>query len=144
MTGAKLLAAKEELIRSINELKPRQKFLVIFYDSKYYHRMPVPVLSRATNANKLLAIEWIKSVGPGTNTEPEGAMTVALGLRPNAVVLLSDGKFTYRERALRIIANENSIAHARIYTTSYQADREAEMDLKEIAKNSGGEFKSWP
>jgi hypothetical protein len=144
MIGPKLLAAKEELIRSINELTPRQKFLVIFYDSGYYHRLPVPVLSRATDMNKFLSIEWIKSIGPGTLTEPEAAMTVALRLRPETVVLLSDGAFTDRERALGVIANENSIAHSKIYTTAYQAGSVAENDLKEIAKNSGGEFKSWP
>jgi hypothetical protein len=140
----KLKAAKEELVRSIGDLTPRQKFFIIFYDSGCYP-MPANGLVMATEENKALCLPWIESIGPGTSTQPEEAMVLALGLRPDAVWLLSDGDFTNRDSAINTINNANMNVRAQIHTIVYHNPTgQGRFDLESIAKNNRGTCTIYP
>jgi hypothetical protein len=140
----KLEAAKEELVKSIGDLTPRQKFFIIFYDSGCYP-MPFPNLVNATKANKAIVLPWIESIGPGTSTQPEEAMVLALGLRPDAVWLLSDGDFTNRDSAINTINNANMNVRAQIHTIVYHNPTgQGRFDLESIAKNNRGTCTIYP
>jgi hypothetical protein len=143
MSGSKLRAAKDELIKSVRDLTPRQRFFIIFYDSGYYP-MPANGLVMATEENKALCLPWIESIGPGTSTQPEEAMVLALGLRPDAVWLLSDGDFTNRYSAINTINNANMTARAEIHTIAYYNTGQGRSDLEFIADNNRGTCTIYP
>jgi hypothetical protein len=144
MTGAKLQAAKDELIKSINELTSSQKFFIIFYNSGYNPMIPIFNLVNATDENKELARSWIESIGAGGGTRPNEAMIIALQLRPDAVWLLSDGEFNERISAISTINNANMMTGVKIHTIAYYNTGQGRLDLNFIANNNRGTCTIYP
>lgn len=133
----KLGAAKRELIRSIKKLSPLHKFIVLFY-SNGFQPMPGGRMLRATAANKRRVIDWIEQANSGGGTDPTGAMQHVLGLKPDAVWLLSDGIFA--ESACGVIKAANRAARARIHTIAF-FDNEGEPILRRIARENEGTYR---
>jgi hypothetical protein len=144
MSGSKIQAAKEELIRSIAELSSRQRFFIIFYSSGYNAMLPTPILVNATEENKGLARAWIERIGAGGGTRPDEAMVLALQLRPDAVWLLSDGEFNNRISAIDTINKVNMSVGAKIHTIAYYNSGQGRLDLEMIARNHGGTCTIYP
>jgi len=136
MKGAPLKRAKAEMVRSIKSLNKRIEFFVIFY-SKGFMSMPAKSLVEATDENKAKYIQWISDVTADGTTEPTGAMKKALGLKPDAIWLLSDGKFN--DSISDDIRNTN-VDRVRIHTIAFFS-REGEDVLKRIAAGSKGRYK---
>lgn len=89
MRGAKLEAAKTELIRAIKEL-PKEVFfsLVIFNtDVRIWQRELVP----ATDQMKHIALNVILEQSARNDTASYDALEAAFGLDPEAIYFLSDG-----------------------------------------------------
>lgn len=88
----RLARAKEEVRRSVLNLREPQRFKVIFYNDG-----PIPMpgdLPRPADLyskNQLLA--WLRLIEPDGGTDPKGAVSLALAMHPDAVFLLSDGEF---------------------------------------------------
>lgn len=97
-SGARIRRARQELIRSINQLQPHQSFYVVLYSNyavglngerRNFQLLP------ATPENKKLASRWISYVNPSGGTFPGGALKIAGDLAPDAIFFLSDGEFVY-------------------------------------------------
>jgi hypothetical protein len=140
MTGPKLYAAKAELIRSLRGLSSKVEFFIIFYDN-HFVPMPGGKLIHATEANKQKAIAWVEQIYGGGGTDPTWAMELALSLKPDAVWLLSDGKFALR--ACEVIREANAASNVQIHTIAFH-DNIGERQLRLIAQENGGRFRFVP
>jgi Mg-chelatase subunit ChlD len=92
---AKMKAAKDELLKSLQDLDERQQFYIIFYNET--PRLFDPGISKgrlvfATDDNKRHAEQFIAGVHPDGGTNHMAALTAALRLRPDVIFLLTDGE----------------------------------------------------
>jgi len=99
MAGSRFRKAKQELFRSVSNLRPDQQYYVIFFglDSyPMYFPEPCPSLVPSVPETWRLLRRWMGHVDPRTQPATNGrsAMLLALELEPDAVYLLSDGAFT--------------------------------------------------
>ncbi len=136
---ARLARAKSELRRSVNALRWPQKFLVIFYNDR---PLPQPggLPQPAQLDSKARLLRWLHTVDAQGDTDPRAAIAYALGMRPDAVFLLSDGAFP--EGAVAAIGESNS-RKVPIHCIDL-AGGAAGLDLKSIAAASGGAYASRP
>ena len=91
----KMKAAKEELLKSLQDLDERQQFYIVFYNET--PRLFDPGISKgrlvfATDDNKRHAEQFIAGVHPDGGTNHMAALTAALRLRPDVIFLLTDGE----------------------------------------------------
>jgi len=142
MTGARFERAKRELRLSIKRLKANQKFHVVFFNSE-----TIPMfepgsragLITATRVNLRKVGRWISHQAPSSTTNPEGAIRMALALKPAVIFLLSDGEFDEPERARQAALDENNSSTV-IHTIAFMS-RDGEATLQEIARDHGGTFR---
>jgi len=137
MSGPKLQAAKEELIRSITALEHTMEFYIIFYDSRSF-TMHAPGMVPATERNRQKHLGWVQEIGPGGGTDPTDAMKTALALEPDAVWLLSDGLF--HEQVCGVIRSANPGARVQIHTIAFYDDA-GEPVLRRIAEENRGTYR---
>lgn len=134
--------ARYELLRSIEHLTPEQRYFVIFYSDGAYPMdadEPVPVTADEVERMR----RWVQNIRPDGGTNPLPALLMALGLQPDAIYFLSDGRFdpgTIRE--LRI-ANRSSSGRIPIHTVAF-VNRETQGLMRTIARHSGGQFRFVP
>ena len=98
MKGLRFRRAAAELIRSVNELDPSQKFYVFLFNKytrmMFGYRTITPRLVQATHENKQRLSNWINSTSPEGGTDPRKALHLATRMNPSAIFILSDGEFT--------------------------------------------------
>lgn len=90
MKGARIAAAKTELIRAIRELPKEVSFDVIAFDNTA--RVWRPELVPASEQNKLLAVNVVMEQPLKFKTASYDALEAAFGLYPEAIYFLSDGQ----------------------------------------------------
>ena len=99
-----------------------------------------PIPRPADFDSKSLMRTWLDMLEPGGGTDPRPAMRRALGLRPDAVFLLSDGAFPPGsvDEIGRINRHKIPI-HCVDLAGGLGGDQ-----LKQIARDSGGRYASRP
>ncbi|MCF7958544.1 MAG: VWA domain-containing protein [Phycisphaerae bacterium] len=140
MRGAKIQAAKAELLRSIKSLKTNMKFFIIFYNQGFI-AMPAENLVAATQENKSRYFDWIEKIVAGGGTHPTEGMIKALSLKPDAIWMLSDGQFG--PQACEAIRQANQGAKVQIHTIAFY-DNTGEVQLKKIAEENRGAYRFVP
>ena len=133
---------KAELRRSIMELGEEVEFHVIFYSSGPPVEMPTRRLVRATERNKRLAGEFIDPVVPAGETDPSKALQRAFAVRPELIYLLTDGEFD--RGVIDLVKRLNAGGRTRVFTIGFlytYPGTPAEGVLKQISRDSGGEYK---
>ncbi len=138
MTGDKMRAAADELIRSLTALDREKQFFIIFFNDN--HRpMPADKPAKATEPNKRNLIEWVNhNALPGGGTDPRSAMLLALSLQPDAIWLLSDGLFD--ENACEVIRAANPGGRVVVHTIAF-FENIGEPVLKRIAEENRGIYR---
>jgi hypothetical protein len=121
-------------------LQAPQQFEVIFYNDE---SIPMPGGPRPRPADpqtKSQFLGWLSLMEPESGTEPRLAMRQALGLRPDAVFLLSDGEFPRgtAEEIARLNTRRIPI-HCVDISGGLAGDQ-----LRRIAADSGGQYASRP
>ena len=129
---------REELKRSISELRRSQKFHVIFFNAGDPLEAPPQRLVSAIAAQKAAFFEFLQSVYPEGSTHPERAMRRALALEPDILYFLTDGEFD--PGLLPKLQEWNRERRVRIYTIAYFDESGARL-LESIAREHGGAFK---
>ena len=129
---------RQELRRSIGELRRSQKFHVIFFNAGVPLENPPKRLVSAVRAQKERFFEFLGDVFPEGSTHPERAMQRALSLEPDLVYFLTDGEFD--PSLLGRLDKWNKSRRVRIFTIAFFDQAGAEL-LEEIAREHGGEFK---
>ncbi|MFP6765049.1 MAG: hypothetical protein VB858_15585 [Planctomycetaceae bacterium] len=84
-----------ELVNSVKSMSADQEFYFIFFND-YVIRMPSRGLTPATHDLKVKYLTWMGRLQADGNTEPKGALHLALSLQPDVVYFLTDGTFDYR------------------------------------------------
>ena len=148
MLGLKMELLKQQVAKAIDALPPDAQFNVIFFrsgedddDAPMFQTLEV-----ASPANKRRALARINDTSVrGAGTNPIPAMRQALSGKPERVVLLTDGEFNrdakYPE-VRRSVRGWNVGKASRIDTILLMSDdAQAEAVLREIAKDSGGQFR---
>jgi len=135
----RLFRAKNELRRSVGRLQSPQRFKVIFYNDRPLP-MPGDLPREADLHSKDLLSRWLRLIEPDGETDPRGAMALALAMRPDAVFLLSDGEFP--EGTVEAIARTNR-RKVPIHCVDLTGG-EAGDQLRRIAGESGGQYAGRP
>lgn len=98
--------ATDELLASIDRLAPEQMFYVYLFSHitrPLFDESPhFPRWRTATPENKQLLRAWLETIEPGGNTDPRLALLLGLNLGPDALFLLSDGRFNGKEKELTV------------------------------------------
>jgi hypothetical protein len=137
----RLVRAKSELRRSVMSLQLPQRFQVIFYNDR-----PLPVLGGLARSADLTSKgqmnQWLRLIEPDGETDPRGALAMALALRPDAIFLLSDGEFP--QGTVESVAAKN---RGKVTIPIHCIDLsggEAGDQLSRIARESGGQYARRP
>lgn len=144
MDGAPFAKAREELLRSLDNLSSRQTFYVIFFDDQSY-----PMFSpgqaetaalRATSRNVDRVRQWADSLIGGGGTDPQASLLHALELQPDAIYLLSDGQFE-----AGIVDDVSRHNHGRVVISTIAfMNKIGEPLLKQLAHKNGGAYRFVP
>ncbi|MDA0588033.1 MAG: hypothetical protein O2820_08155 [Planctomycetota bacterium] len=84
-----------ELVNSVKSMSAEQEFYFIFFND-YVIRMPSRSLTLATHDHKVKYLTWMAHLQADGNTEPKGALHLAMSLQPDVIYFLTDGTFDYR------------------------------------------------
>lgn len=96
MAGNRFERTKQSLVNSLSRLDMAQSFCVILFDDTSHPLNPINGdvrLSPATRNNFLKVKSQLDGVVADGGTQPLAALQVAISLRPERVILLSDGEF---------------------------------------------------
>lgn len=138
MMGGKFEAARQELMDSIDDLKPNQAFFVIFFDSEY-HPQPSKGILKATFKNKRNMKAWMMNAMSYGGTEPQAALKYALDLHPDAIFVLSDGEFD--PYVVSQVTDINKDFTIPIHTIGFQSNART---LKDLANQNRGKYRFVP
>jgi hypothetical protein len=142
MYGQRFERAKAELIRSINKLKPEQKFYVFFFNDRTYPMFeprPAKDLVPANPGNKQKAARWIRSRAASSTTNPNMAIQQALEMKPDVIFLLTDGELDDPGLVRSMIRERNSTG-VTIHTIAFE-NPEGGESLKAIAEDNKGTYR---
>jgi hypothetical protein len=154
-------SARTELLASIDQLKPDQRFYVIFFDSEPdFMRITnpdedEPASVMATPENKQKLRRWAMTIQQGAGRHPTALLPFVLKMRPDVIFLLSDGEFP--DSVGELLKSENkmenlfgesgpiSIVHTiRYHGLEGETGRKAEATMIQIAKENGGQYRHVP
>ena len=142
MQGARFRRARQELVNALKQMRPQQRFYIVFYtDQTYplYWPNSVAELQPATPINLQKTGFWIEKAQTSGGTEPQQAMQIALALKPDVVFLLSDGDIPPETRTIVMQENKRSIIH-----TIALGSNKGAVVMEQIAAENKGEFKFIP
>lgn len=95
--GGRFERARDELVASLSRLRPEQEFYVYLFNWSTFPMFgqladpgkPIP----ATPDNVAKLRNWLYAIQPDSGTDPRRALRGAHEMKPDAIFLLSDGKF---------------------------------------------------
>jgi hypothetical protein len=126
---------KIELINSIRDMSPNQKFFIVFFNDGPIP-MPADRLVEANDGAKLQYLRWMVTIPGNGHTDPAMALLMALRLNPDTIYFLTDGDF--RPTIVKELAATNR-GKVKIHTIGFSQDR-GEKLLQTIAKQNGGTY----
>ena len=150
--GSRFDSARLEVLESVDALQPNQRFYVIFFDAKpSYMRWGENIEFESTSAyateeNKANLREWAMAIEPDAGRAPYDAIRFALNLRPDAIFLLSDGKFpqgiedllSQENRMQNLFGEQRPISI--VNTIAYQS-KSGEDRMRRIAMQNHGQYR---
>lgn len=142
MSGDRFAHAKLELKRSIERLPANGSFALTFF-SHDFTIFPPETMIPASAKNKEAAKRWIDAQYPEGGTDPTRAMVFALGLKPGAIFLMTDGEFADHQKTFEQIKAYNTNGRTSVNTIAFH-DRRGELELKEIAAANRGDYRYVP
>lgn len=126
---------KAEIVKSVGEMSPGQRFYIIFFNSKAM-RMPARSLQPAEQKRKTRYLKWMIAQKAKGETDPRGALHYALALQPDVIYFLTDGMFRKPVKRDLLKIRQNNVA---IHTFAF-GDRRSEETMQQIAKSNGGRY----
>lgn len=164
MRGEPFAATKQELLKTISQLKPNQRFCVFFFSQKLFPMMledplaPVatpaeeefrPAAVYATPENLIRLQRWMDTVPIGTGGPPNQALKMAIQLEPDSIFLLTDGvtRSDVAGNLIKTNRQEDELdgpqIRCPIHTIGFYS-REGEALLQRIATENGGQYRHVP
>ncbi len=157
MEGRRFDRATAELLRSVEQLGPHQRFYVLLFSSGTtqmfgcYESLPTSVA--ATMENKERLADWLLTAFQGGGTDPREALLLAMRMNPSAIFMLSDGEFNGHKNqkqdkllggnvdAFSIVAAAST--KTPIHSIAFE-DRSSRDNMKRLAEMTKGEFRFIP
>jgi len=147
MAGQRLMAAKRELIQTIDGLSPDTQFNVIAYNSRvnpWQRRM-----TKAERNTKEAAGRWIMGLEAATSTATYDALEIALENDAEAIYLLTDGaphggKIDSPPEIVEAVTHLNRAKRMSIYTIGVgvsAAGQAFDQFLESLAKENWGAYR---
>lgn len=145
MAGERWQYACQELMDSVAGLEPNQKFFVICFDKETtcMFNTPMSRIKFEENNSEIRAKlkRWLtlRKLGPGTL--PGRAMTLALGMHPDAIFMLSDGEL--RDGTVNLLRELNGFSTERPQVpihTVHLMSLDGRQSLQVIASENAGTF----
>src|SRR6056297_370157 len=140
MTQGRFETALYELMLSISNLTPKQRFFVVFYsDTAYpmFHPQPEVELVPATPRNKRRLFQWLQTVQLCLRTDGKEAIGMAIDLEPDVIYVLGDGAFT--DKASQYFT-KNRQAGLRLHTLGMEVKPRDAAPFQQLAKSNGGTY----
>ncbi len=146
MEGKRWSYAVMELIRTVKELGPDQKYFIICFDMT-----PHPIFDLAPPQNEYIKASsrtlikvrsWLRSHKLGYETRPASSLQIAINMKPDAIFLLSDGEI--RDNSQVLLRSINRDEHQKPLVpihTIHLFSQDGKKALEEIAEENGGTFR---
>ena len=114
--------ARNELMRSIENLNEEQSFCVILFNARdeVMFGWNAARLMVATNKNKRRLGDWLTGVRPKGGTNPADALREGFDVQPDAIFLLSDGEFNHPGAADRVL-HQNVDRKIPLHTVAFES-----------------------
>ena len=135
MQGESFHLVSEALLGALNKLKQDQSFSIIFFDNVALQLQPAMLLTN-NKRNKHAAEEFVAAQTPSGGTQPYTAISLALSLAPESIIVLSDGDFAIS--AVEKITQAN-LLHNRTTIHCIGLDHNIPT-LEQLAKENGGTY----
>lgn len=141
--GAPLIAAKSQLLNSLEDLGQTHQFQIIFYNEQPRIFSPTGDLGRlvfGTDQNKNLARRFVGSITASGATRHVEALQMALRLAPDVIFFLTDAdepRMTPSELAKVAQMNRGTTINTIEFGTSPQHD--ADNFIVRLARQNGGQ-----
>lgn len=129
---------KTELKRCLDDLRPMQKFHVLFFSSGAPVEGPANGLTWASDRNKRAYADFIDKVDTDVKTDPSQAVKRALDLNPDLIYLLTDGVFD--RRLVDQIIDWSKARKIKLNTIAYVNEQGASA-MRRIAEETGGVYR---
>jgi hypothetical protein len=164
MRGDPFVATKHELLKTITQFKPNQRFCVFFFNQKLFpmlleDNLPAaavpaddnfrPVAAYATPENLVRLQRWMDTVPIGTGGPPNQALKLAIELEPDSIFLLTDGvtRSDVAGNLIKTNRQEDELdgpqIRCPIHTIGFYST-EGEALLQRIAAENGGQYRYVP
>lgn len=127
---------KLEIFESIRQMTEQQQFYIVFFNDRFL-AMPATSLVAATKESQNRYLQWMSQVSSGGQTDPEGAIQLALQLQPDVVYLLSDGEFKYGLVKRIAAMNRSGVS---IHTVCFGGTEDNNVSLRQIAEQNSGTY----
>ena len=138
MAGFKLDRLKQELIGTIQSLKPDTQFSIVFFDSE---TNTISQRWMKTDAEKQNAVQVITNQGAGSGTDPTGAFQFAFGTLnplPDCIYYMTDGQTD--ADVLGLLRGMNKGPNKTTVHTIAFGDQSLEFVMKQIAAENNGTY----
>jgi len=140
-----------ELVRSVSQLQPSQRFQLIFFTTGEPRRFPQGGLIAATDDAKRQAARFMKAIRPDISTDPIPALSRAFealnriqaAAGEKLIYLLTDGFELDSDNVLSTLKRLNRRGDVRICVVLYDelpAAARGDSWLRRIAEQHGGQF----
>jgi len=129
------------LNRAIDQLSENQTFCVLLFDEGYYTAPFANGLIPGLKGNKQKIKRWLSQPPGGGGTDPMAAMSVAIGYKPERIVLLSDGEFDPTYSRIITAMNQQNGKSARIDCVGLMEDVFVLRDIADL--NNGIYYQAW-
>ena len=141
MGHGRMEGAKAELIESVLQLTPAQRFYVTFFsDREFPMSEPPRDLIPASLPEKTRLFQWMGGIQAAGGTNPEPGLVLTAEMKPEAIFLLSDGVFEpLRPSTFELLAAEQIVVH----TIAFE-DPSGAATLQQIAEQTGGTYRFIP
>ncbi len=140
MTRGRFETALIQLMLTVNQLTPKQRFYVIFYSDTAYgmmHPNTVKTLVPATQRNKNLLGQWLQTVPLCLQTRGRKAIQAAIDLDPDVIYILGDGAFT---DGADDYFTKNPHERILIHTRGMEVDKKNAESFQKLAKAHRGNY----
>ncbi|MGB1927916.1 MAG: VWA domain-containing protein [Mariniblastus sp.] len=134
-----MLAARQELWKSVNSLNESNQFQIIFYNNEVDIFRGKLSLHSANGTNKAAAKSYVESTQPKGGTDHLTALKTAFKLSPDVIFFLTDAEGGFTADEIFELSRRN-YSRAIINTIEFGERRSNDRSLEAIARNSGGKY----
>lgn len=134
-----MLAARQELWKSVTSLNESNQFQIIFYNNEVDIFRRKLNLHAASEVNKDAAKQYIESIRPDGGTDHLAALKTAFKLSPDVIFFLTDAEGGFTADEIFELSRRN-YSRAIINTIEFGERRSNDRSLEAIARNSGGKY----